>query len=58
MLFGVKKFKRMNKLTMMLKKNRIEDICIDMLFRNLLKVKILRKLELNLSINQIKDKGA
>ena len=41
-----------------LKNNRINDDCIDTLLGDLLKVKKLKKLELNLSVNNIGDVGA
>ena len=40
-----------------MQKNRIGDNYINILFRNLLKVKRLRKLELDVSVNEISDVG-
>ena len=58
MIIGLKKLRKLNRLIMHLKKNRINDDCIDILFEDLLKVKKLKKLELNLNVNNISDVGA
>ena len=41
-----------------MRKNRINDNCINILISNLLKIKKLRKLELDVSVNNIGDVGA
>ena len=53
----LKKLRKLNKLIINCRNNRIKDDCIDVLFAKLLKVKKLKKLELNLSINNISDVG-
>ena len=58
MILGLKKFKKLNNLTIHLKGNECCDNCIDFFLSNFEKVKKLQKLDLDISCNQIKDKGA
>ena len=48
----------MNKLIINLKENELRDNCIDYFLSDFKEVKKLEKLDLDLSINHIKDKGA
>ena len=57
-ILGLKKFKKLNKLILHLKNNSCNDDCIDFFLGDFNKLKKLEKLDLDLSINQIKNKGA
>ena len=58
MILGLKKWKKLNRLIINLKGNRCSNDCIDFFLSDFKKVKKLEKLNLDLSINRIKDKGA
>ena len=57
MILGLKKFKKLNKLILHLKNNDCIDDCIEFFLSDFKKLKKLEKLDLDLSINQIKNKG-
>ena len=57
-IFGLKKFKKLNKLILHLKNNDCIDECIEFFLSDFKKIKKLEKLDLDLSINYIKNKGA
>ena len=54
----MKKWKKLNRLIIHLKGNECCDNCIEFFLSDFKKVKKLEKLDLDLSINHIKDKGA
>ena len=57
-ILGLKKFKKLNKLILHLKNNYCNDECVDFFLDDFKKVKKLEKLDLDLSINSIRNKGA
>ena len=56
-IFGLKKFKKLNKLILHLKNNSCNDECVEFFLDDFKKLKKLEKLDLDLSINYIKNKG-
>ena len=56
-IFGLKKFKKLNKLILHLKNNDCIDECIEFFLSDFKKIKKLEKLDLDLSTNYIKNKG-
>ena len=58
MIFGLNKFKKLNKLILHCQKNQCCNSCVDYFLNELKRIKKLKKLELDFSNNEIKDKGA
>ena len=58
MIFGLSKFRKMDRLILHCKKNKCCNNCVDYFLNELKKIKKLKKLELDLQNNEIKDKGA
>ncbi len=58
MIIGLKKLRKLNRLIGNLKGNNCNNKCIDFFLGDFERVKKLEKLDLDLSINHIKNKGA
>ena len=57
-IFELSKFKKLNRLILQCKKNECCDNCVDYFLNEFRRTKKLEKLELDLSINMIENKGA
>jgi len=58
LIFGLSKFKKLNRLIFQCKKNECCNNCVDYFLNEFRRITKLEKLELDLSINMIENKGA